>query len=702
MNNETAYFLFSDGLGVTPTALHEVFGVPMKTINNGMSRFKKKKSNNWGYVLKDNTKQILLKTIPKLTLEKYRISLETSCIIKKINKTKEVRSEVKAGEELEILNEELQKFCTVEWPRSVDNYLDLKFLVRKLYAQAECALNFVIKKINDGVSWELLHEVMKLNCRANEDKGNTLKLFFRPGKTVEYFKEKTERGVKEGFRSILVHGNHGKESKKKIPEEAKELVIAKITNDRGFTLTKIAEDMAKEAKFKVSYRTIRRIFKEKEELAIAANKGLKDYEINRAPYFKSTKKPGNIGDYAESDGSRYGFVSKDKFGNVVFERFYSIIDGHSGLATGCIGPSENEDLTLATFKIFVKRYGFLHREIRHDGASAHTSDRFKKFKEMSSNMGVVWRPSSTSTDLSLVERYHSTFTTRIGNGKDFFIGEGVKSKRERCRPSPNMIALYRNAENLITQEELHALYYANEREFNNDVIKGKKNNTLSAQVKWNRSTPDNAVKINPVDFILLFGEVKKPTVQKGVISFTVDADHLVEGQPADYSYSIYRKDILEKVNFEKVLVRFDLSDMSKAYLFFAKDDEFISTIYPSPSGEKATFAQTDEGRQNLKIHSDQKEVLMDGIKAELEHYKGVYDRYQESIVPPEMLSPHDDKDLIDKANRDYFMRTAEGVSKATQIKHEKKKKKGKDRTANSRNLPASLRADPKKNAKNYR
>ena len=662
---------------------------------------KKKKSDHWGYVWKDNAKLILLNTIPRPTLEKYRISMDALSVINEISQSSEAQREIKEGEELKTLNKELQKFCNAEWPRLVDNYVDLKFRVRQIYAQAECALHFVIRKINDGIGWELLHEVEKLNCRSNKAKDNNLKLFFKPGKTVDYFKEKIETGIKEGFRRILVHANNGKVSKKKIPEEARELIIAKITNDRGFTLTKITEDIEKETEFKVSYRTVRRIYKEKKELAIAANKGIKDYEINRAPYFKSSKKPGNIGDYAEADGTRYGFVSKDKFGNVVFERGYSIIDGHSGLSTGCIGPSENEDLALATFKLFVKRFGFLHREIRHDGASAHTSDRFEKFKEMSSKLGVVWRPAETSTDLSLVERYHSTFATRIGNGKDFFIGEGIKSQRERCRPSPERIALYRNPNNLITQEELHVLYYSNEQEFNDDVIKGKKNNTLSGRMKWNRSTPVNAVKVGAVEFIRLFGEIKTPTVQKGVISFTLSAEQLVEGRSPDYSYSIYRKDILEKVNFGEVLVRFDLSDMSKAYLYFVKDDEFISTIYPTPSGEKAAFAQTDEGKQNLKSHCDQKDALMDGIKAELEHYKGVYDKYQESKIPPEVLSPHDDKDLMDKVNHDYFMRTAEDVNRATQVKREKKMK-GKDRIPKSRKLPASLRADPKKNAKNYR
>jgi hypothetical protein len=410
MKNNISYSVMSDnGLAISPSALNEVFGVPIKTINNGMSLFKTKRSNHWGYVQSEKGKHILLNTIPKPTLEKYSISKETSGVIKKINLVNEASSEGAAGEQLESLNKELIEFCSIEWPRLVDNYRHLKFKVRGMYAQAECALHFVVKKINDGISWDQLHSMIKLNCKSNKAKENKLKLLFNPGKTASYFEEKITTGIKEGFKEILVHGNHGNASKKKIAEEARELIISKITSDRGFTLTKITEDIEKETKFKVSYRTVRRIYKEIKELATAANKGLDDYRINRAPYFKSNQKPGNIGDYAESDGTRYVFISKSKSGSIVFERGYTIIDGHSGLSTGCIGPSENEDLTLATYKLFAKRFGFLPREIRHDWASAHTSDRFEKFKELSSNMGVVWRPAKTSTDLSIVERYHSTF-----------------------------------------------------------------------------------------------------------------------------------------------------------------------------------------------------------------------------------------------------------------------------------------------------
>jgi hypothetical protein len=225
-------------------------------------------------------------------------------------------------------------------------------------------------------------------------------------------------------------------------------------------------------------------------------------------------------------------------------------------------------------------------------------------------------------------------------------------------------------------------------------------------MKWDRSTPDNAAKVGSVDFIRLFGEKKEPTVQKGIVTFTTGAED-GGAQSHEYSYSIYTKELLYKVNFQKVIVRFDPSDMSRTYLFSLADDKFLSTIYPSPTGEKATFAQTPHGKQNLQSHCDKKKELMDGIEQDLEHFKSVFKKHEDAKIPPEVVSPHDDKDLMDKSNLDYFLEATNSVDRITEAKREKKRngkskmKNTVDRAPKPRNLPASLRGDSKLNAKKY-
>lgn len=696
MNDKISYSVLADNdLGVTPAVLHEVFGVPKKTIDNGTSRYKKKLTKNWAYLLVGKTKQIMVSRIPNATLKAFNIPLVASHIITKIKLNNTLSTEDE-NETLVALNLELAKFCIEEWPAYIDNYSDIKFKIKPFYAKAEAALQFVIQKINIGLSWTLMHRLIAMNSHFYKSKDNTLRLLINPCSSVEYFRKKVNKGCRVGFSKILVHGNKGKQSKRKIAEEIENLIIAKITSGTVPNLSKIEREIKEETKFKVSYRTIRRRYRENIELATAAARGLADYEINRAPYFKGNK-PRRIGDYAESDGTKYSFISRSKSGEIVFERCYSIVDGHSGLSTGCIGPSENEDLALAAFKIFVKRYGFLPREVRHDGASAHTSERFERFKELAGNLGVIWRPAKRSTDLSLVERSHGTFITRIGNGKEFFIGEGIKSKRARPRPSPETIALYRTSDTLITQAELHKIFFENEKEFNNDVIQGKHGNTLSAQMKWNRSTPENGVKVDAIDFIRLFGVLVEPTVQKGLVIFTVEQ---ADGSSNEYSYSIYRKVLLFKVNFKKVRVRYDPSDMSRAFLF-SSNDEFVSTIEPSPSGEKPAFAQTKEGKRNLAIHYMRKKQLLDEIKEDLQNCKAVREAHEESKIPREIVSVHEDKDTADKADLDYFLETTKEVDRATEVKR-KKNKKSKDRNPTKSKVPASLRADANENARHYR
>lgn len=687
-------------LGVTPAVLHEIYKVPMKSIDNGTSRYNTKKSPSWAFVCDGKEKIIIVKKIPTKTIENFGIPTEPDGIIKAIDLRLE-SEKMSVSEDLIVLTKELENFCDVEWPRFVGNYeKEIKFSERPIYALAECALQFVVMKLEEGLDIVILHELIKLNCKRNKvNKQNRLKLRIHPGATAEYFEKKIIDGCEIGFSEVLVHKSKGKESKRKIPDSAKELIKALILDDRGHKLTKIEKIIQEETDLKVSYRTIRRIKKENREMAKAGHKGIENYMINRAPYFIGNK-PAHVGDYAESDGTRHQFISKGKNGEIVFERSYTILDGHSGMPTSCIGKSENDELVMATFKLFVKKHKFLPKEIRFDGASAHTGERFESFREMSKRMGVIWRPAHSATDLAYVERYHLTYLTRIANGKDFYIGEGIKSKHEPARPSPERIAAYRNSGNLMSQEQLHQMFYQYQKEFCNDIIKGKAKNTLSKQEIWNRSIPMNAVKIGKIKFILLFGIVKRPTVQKGIITFTHEID---ANRSEEYRFSIYRKKLLDRINFEEVVVRYDPSDLHRAYLF-TKDNEFISTLRPSPSGEKTTFNQTEEGKKNLASHHRQKNKLREDITNELNESKNLVDEFEESIVPEEVVSPHDGKDIMDAANLEYFTRTVDEVDRVTEARRKRSKSQNKkrDRSPKANHLPSSMRSDSKQNANKYK
>jgi|GEM_PF-5522214 hypothetical protein len=680
-------------LGITPDALEATYKMPRKTIDNGMSLFKNKKSKSWAFVIIDKLKYILLDRIPKDTLENYKIPTTLTDITKEIDLRKE--DDYSSKETEIILSQELTKFCLEDGPWFVDNYLKLKKEKRLTYATVEAACHFVIDKIQLGIPIEQLYNVIKCNCRKFCSKSNELNLLFNPGGNSKYFKKKIERGAANGFYEVLVNGNTNKVSEKRIDQEASEWVVSQLTNPDALKMTNISKKLDSETTFQVSYRSIRRINDKRKELASAATKGIEDYKNNRAPYFKG-RKPKNKGDYAEADGTRDQFVCKDRSGDIIFERSYTILDGYSGFKTSCIGLSENTELALATFKLFVKRYGILPREIKYDGASAHKSERFKKFIADTKKMGVVWRPSRSSPGLAYVERHHLTYLTRTANGKEFFVGEGIKSKHERSRPSPEQIAYYRAKDNLITQDELHSLFYKHEHEFNNDIIaESKIDNKMSAQVRWNKSDALNAVKVSPEEFIILFGETKEETVQKGIITFKDEVTGIT------YDFSVYTLELLEKVNFKKIIIRYDPADMKLAYLF-SINNEFLSTIIPTPSGEKTKFNQSEEGEKNLQFHCTEKARLIKDIETQLAHYKKMREAHEESKIPIELVSGYDEKDIMDEANRTYFDSTTKRVELETEKKRNAKQqvKTGHEPVTRTQ-LPAGLRSDARKNAQNY-
>ena len=291
--------------------------------------------------------------------------------------------------------------------------------------------------------------------------------------------------------------------------------------------------------------------------------------------------------------------------------------------------------------------------------------------------------------------------TTVHNAKYFYVGEGIKSKSKRSRPSFEMLKAYRNDPNLPTTEQLRSLYYDYQKEFRNKIISQTDKGLLNGKSpnnKWHSVLPKNAVHINATQYVQLFGNNNLIKVKKGVIKFKpIGKDGRGDDHPV-YKFTIYQSDIFLKFNNKKVIIRYDFDDMSKAYLF-TQQEEFIAMVDPSPVVRKNLLGQTSKDKLNLRIHKEGKHKLITDLNDRLEVLKEIESQFESRKVPIEVLTHYDDKDAADVAHRDYFLEMTRQAEIATLKKRDIKKTK---ESINHNNyIPTSMRVSARLTLENY-
>ncbi|MFZ6014501.1 MAG: Mu transposase C-terminal domain-containing protein [Bacteroidota bacterium] len=208
---------------------------------------------------------------------------------------------------------------------------------------------------------------------------------------------------------------------------------------------------------------------------------------------------------------------------------------------------------------------------------------------------------------------------------------------------------------------------------------------MSANLRWSLSEAINAIPITGWEFIILFGMEEVVPVRKGVINFRIKNTY--------YYYTIYNADLLEKLNFNSVRIRFDPSDLSQVHLFSVEDDDYLETIKPSPRAFRTKYKRSRESRDALQIHAGGIKGIEHTARQKLDKYKKVVHDVKSKKVPIELVNPvTDPKEVIDQANLDYFMNTVDTVK----ILDNKKGKKSKNKKSHSKKDDKKARAAAEK------
>jgi hypothetical protein len=199
---------------------------------------------------------------------------------------------------------------------------------------------------------------------------------------------------------------------------------------------------------------------------------------------------------------------------------------------------------------------------------------------------------------------------------------------------------------------------------------------ISPTLKWALSDPKNAIPITGWEFIILFGFEKIVPVRKGVINFRIKNRY--------YYYSIYETELLEKLNFTSVRIRFDASDLSQIHLFSVDDDDYLETIKPSPRADRTKYRRSKDSRNGLKTHHDAIKKIEANTREKLDRYKKIVSDVHSKHLPIEIINPAtDSKEVIDQAELNYFNETL-GTVRILEETRKQKERKGIAGAANGR------------------
>ncbi|MFZ6014502.1 MAG: hypothetical protein ACOYXT_29450 [Bacteroidota bacterium] len=441
----------------------DIFNLSPKTLSNGISKYLNKKSDHYANVTTQLDCFIRYDSLPKNAINNHSIP-EAKEIVSRIQLLNHDLQQADLSLSSSLYKTEIMDIVDTHWPSYSSDYRSIfnqKINLIEKFARTELLLTSLYSYNENGVGWETLFPIFKSITEKDQLAFDTV--------SDRYLKTKIEQGLLFGFSKVLLNKNRGRPSPKKTPQSVIDYIVGLYVDPRGFKKKKIQKMVKEDLFLDVSYTTVKRYTspKEVENLGKISVNGWKWFDNNYVPYLVG-RDPTNIGDFWAADGSRLQYVCKDKDGKIKFKRFYFVIDVYSRKVVGAIlGDGETGALALGAFQIAIKKTGFLPREIIVDGGTAHKSAEFKKFVKQTSCWKVLWHKATKARN-NPAERYVDMFQSRVCNGREFYIGDSIKSRRKRGKPSPEIVAFYRDPENLITEDELDFEFYKMMEDFNEE------------------------------------------------------------------------------------------------------------------------------------------------------------------------------------------------------------------------------------------
>lgn len=237
---------------------------------------------------------------------------------------------------------------------------------------------------------------------------------------------------------------------------------------------------------------------------------------------------------------------------------FVVMDVASGKIVGMdLAESEDRYNVMSALKMAFDLEKIAPFEYKYDNASATKTEEYIALKEAMLLKGCLFTPTTKGNpkEKAQVERFFNTFQTKYQRMIDGFIGEGIKSKRDNGRISPDFLKKAQSKDNLYTYESACKIVAQLVSIYNAD----KRRSKPSPNDMFAKSPKTTAVKLDTTDIALLFWSHKTIKVSKSEIVTTIRHN--------DYIFDVFDHATALKLAGKQVKMYYDENDLSSVQLF---------------------------------------------------------------------------------------------------------------------------------------
>lgn len=274
------------------------------------------------------------------------------------------------------------------------------------------------------------------------------------------------------------------------------------------------------------------------------------------------------GDCWQVDGTRWNFIPfRNDQGKEQYLYIIAVTDVYSGDLVGHhFGIGEDRYAYVQALKNACNQAGHLPWQLVLDRFPGHNTDEWELMTKRLQTRGVKVTVTSDKQGKAKVERLFGTLQTVFMQDSPYYYGEGVQSRREAAHRSPEYlkeIQKQARAEGWSFEqaraeaERIIAAYRSTPyKEYSRRYATVEES---PAQL-YTASDKPHTVKVEPWDFVELFGMERANTIRRGgLIKMDIMKAPYVFYIPEEH-YEIIR-------DYRQVAVCYDIDDLSQIYLF---------------------------------------------------------------------------------------------------------------------------------------
>jgi transposase InsO family protein len=563
-NNLTNFIIHEKYLHVKYSYLI-VLGFYPRTLNNYISNSKPT------YQLSNinDDKWLILKTIPKKKRIELGIDFSSDEIIPLIKSQSELQKDKEKHLRINEIHFILYNAWTNEsyWLEYKIYYKDYLFDsdIHNLYAKTHSLFMEIFSLVKHFRIKEILEVYQRFDNAT-----------FKTDKYVSFYR-KINQAKSQGISEALIHdfkrfGREPYKLNKLIRNRIKYYYSLPIKNSITQVTRLVNEELINRNIKTISYSLVRRYIKtpEVQNICNPSREGESFAKKNIYPPITRKNLTRYVGEVLEIDATPINFIVTNGESNEEFKIWIcAVIEVYSRKIIGySFCRSENSIMTIECLKMALQELKVIPAQIVHDGHTAYRSDEYKLIKHKLSEFGIGHRlcVKENPQDKGHIESWFKTLKGSYLNNEVGYLGYTIQTKGQKGRVNKELEALYKTEPFKKTEKQIIKLIKSCIKCYNNNTEKKKKSPNSIFEINF----PKDRNYFQNSNISYLFHKETYTTVRQSKIRITVNQK--------PNSYTLQNRFLINKLNNQKVRVRYDHNNLESINVFNLNTDKFITAI----------------------------------------------------------------------------------------------------------------------------